>query len=538
MGATLDTRPETDATSHALLCAMREHQVAANRAEMARARAMTALFQQLSADFEARRADDPHFTAPPLTEVVTETQPVTGQTTGRIRADLEAVLLMDAYAPWLAELCDDGRLDLYRAKPVTDALKDDLADHKQARARFLTRIKRWFDKAAHACPDLLNKTIAQIRNHVHYVVTKVLAGEFDERFKKRHTRRRVSSHPTGDGMAALTTETDQVSVRLAEHHLDLLAREARAAGDPRTLDQLRADISIDLLTGRHTNTNTDTGTGGAHGSIAGRWARPIINVTVPIHTLMGLSDEPGRMGEETLPASLVRHIAADPTSTWHRMLTDPARGCLELSTSSYRPTGPIWRQVIAAQPTCFAPTCDRPATESELDHRVPWPQGPTTTSNLGPGCPRDHRAKHAKGASLRKHRDGTLRYTTRAGLTHLITPAEQPGCDDPHTGRLWQRLLDSHPTTAELLDALDLVRHHTHHVDDLEHEARRRAQHADDLRRSYPDATAEDITEWVFGDTQAPPLNHRTDPFWDQPPGEPELSPLATRAGTVPSAQL
>ncbi len=185
-----------------MLCQVREHQVAANRSEMARARTMTALFQQYSTDFEVRRAQDPHFTATPLTELITETQPVTGQSNGRIRADLEAVLLMDAHAPWLAEHCDTGRLDLYRAKPVTDALKDELADHPQARARFLALVKRWFDKAARESPELMNRTITQVRNHVHYVVTKVLSSEFDERFKKRHARRRVTSQPTGDGMAA------------------------------------------------------------------------------------------------------------------------------------------------------------------------------------------------------------------------------------------------------------------------------------------------------------------------------------------------
>ena len=63
----------------------------------------------------------------------------------------------------------------------------------------------------------------------------------------------------------------------------------------------------------------------------GRFARPIINVTVPITTLMGLSDEPGVMaGGTSLPADITRHIATDPDSTWYRLLTDPAGGFLEL----------------------------------------------------------------------------------------------------------------------------------------------------------------------------------------------------------------
>ena len=528
MVATLDAQHQTS-DSYALLCQVREHQIEANRSEMARARTTAKLFQHYSTDFEARRAQDHHFTATPLTELVTEVQPVTGQSTGRIRDDVEAVLLMDAHAPWLAEHCDLGRLDLYRARPVTDALKEDLADHPEARARFLTLLERWFDKAARESPDLLNRTITQVRNHVHYVITKILSSDFDERFKKRHAGRRVSSHPTGDGMAALTIDTDLVSVKKAEHHLDLLARDARASGDPRTLDQLRADLAIDLLTGR----NAGGGGAGDNGSTApGRWSRPIINITVPIQTLMGLSDEPGRMGDQTLPASLVRHVAADPASTWYRMLTDPARGCVELSTHSYRPTAAIWREVVASQPTCFAPTCNRPATEAELDHRDSWPHGPTSTGNLGPGCTRDHHAKHAPGASLRKQADGTLRYTTRSGMTHVITSAEQPTCDDPHVADLWQRLLEAPPTTAELLDAVETVRHFNHQLTDLEAQARRTAEYADSLRRSYPDATEEDVTDWVWGDTEAPPQLRPADVSWDRPPALPDLSPLATATAT------
>ena len=161
---------------------------------------MTAMFQQFASNLEARRADDPHFTAAPLTETITETQPVTGQTPGRIRSEIETVLIIDQHLPWLAEHLDAGRLDLYRAKPVIDAFKEDLADHPEARERFAALMRAWFAKAADLSPDLINKTITQIRNHTHYVVTKVLAGEFDDRFKRRHRRRGVHTQSTGDGM--------------------------------------------------------------------------------------------------------------------------------------------------------------------------------------------------------------------------------------------------------------------------------------------------------------------------------------------------
>ena len=180
---------------------------------------------------------------------------------------------------------------------------------------------------------------------------------------------------------------------------------------------------------------------------------------------MGTSDEPGQMGAQTLPASLVRHVAAEPGSTWHRLLTDPARRAVELSTASYRPTGPIWREVVAAQPVCYSPTCERPTTDCDLDHRVRWPEGSTSTSNLGPACRSHHRARHAPGAGLHQGADGTLRFTTRAGLTHLVSPAEQPRCDDPGAGHAWESLLEIQPNSAEIAEAVDTIRQHRHWVD-------------------------------------------------------------------------
>ncbi|MGN6574455.1 MAG: HNH endonuclease signature motif containing protein [Nocardioides sp.] len=535
----LSTDAAGDTVGRDLLLDTRRLQIEANRCETARARATTRLFQHLKSDVEARRARDPHFTQAPLTETITETQPVTGQTPHKIRTDIETILVADKHLPWLAARLDTGWIDLYRAGPVIDALTDDLAEHPEARGRFSELMKYWFDRAAHDSPDLANKTITQIRNRVHYVLAKVLPSEFDRRFKKRHAARHVSSHSTGDGMAALTIDTDLVSVKLAEHHLDLLARDARSAGDERTLDQLRTDLAVDLLTGRHqagSNTNTDSDSdidSGKRPGVTGtgRWARPIINVTVPYQTLMGISDEPGMMGDQVIPASLVRRLAEDPDSTWYRLLTDSSRRGIELSTTAYAPTGPLWREVVALQPTCYAPTCTRPAAECDLDHRLRYPEGATSSTNLGPGCRPDHRAKHAPGASLHRRSDGRLAYTTRAGLTHLISPAEQPVCDDPTAGELWEKLAQQAPGTAELLDALEQVRHHGERgLDDLETQALERARERRHLRASYPHATDEDLDHWVYGDAEeheTPPITRFAPIAWDSAPEE-ELTPLAS----------
>jgi hypothetical protein len=169
------------------------------------------------------------------------------------------------------------------------------------------------------------------------------------------------------------------------------------------------------------------------GGPIGSYARPVINVTVPLSTLLGLDDHPGVLsGGQPIPADLARHIAADPTSTWYRMLTDPHGRFLELSTTSYQPTAPIWRTTVARDQTCIWPTCRRPATTVDLDHRTPYPAGATSTGNLQALCRRHHTLKHTAGYHVERNPDGSYTWTTRHGST-LHTPAtEQPVSSWPH----------------------------------------------------------------------------------------------------------
>ena len=129
-------------------------------------------------------------------------------------------------------------------------------------------------------------------------------------------------------MAQLDINATVDKVRLAEHRLTHAARQRRREGDERTIAQLKSDLAIDLLTGCGEAVPTPT------------YARPIINLTVPAQTVMGLSDDPGVLAgghrgprrpgpRDRRPPR--RHLAA-------AMLTDPAGRMVELSTTSYQPT--------------------------------------------------------------------------------------------------------------------------------------------------------------------------------------------------------
>ena len=118
-------------------------------------------------------------------------------------------------------------------------------------------------------------------------------------------------------------------------------------------------------------------------------------MTIPIDSLAGLSDTPGTLsGYGILPADLVQRLAAGDTR-WRHILTDRATGAvLDVGTWSYRPPTALDRHVRTRDVTCRFPGCTVPARECDLDHLIPFPDGPTSAQNLHALCRRHHRLKH------------------------------------------------------------------------------------------------------------------------------------------------
>lgn len=302
------------------------------------------------------------------------------------RHQLNVALFLSEHLPGVWKLCLQGALDRYRATTIADIARlrlDDPADWARLAERlapFLSRHLRSYDDLGVA---LVTCTVTQLRNKLNYE-TRVLRPADDE-FAKQLSDRAVRAHEFEDGMAQLSVTSSVDQVRLARHRLHLTAKELRSRGDERTIEQLMADVALDLIIGRAPDLPVP------------RYARPIVNVTVSLETIAGLRDDPGQLsGGAVIPADLARAIATSEGATWHRLLTDPIGGPVALSTKSYQPTDTIWRYVVATGPTCSHAGCDRPAVECELDHVVPWPLGPTSTDNLEPLCKRHHKAKHAR----------------------------------------------------------------------------------------------------------------------------------------------
>jgi hypothetical protein len=156
--------------------------------------------------------------------------------------------------------------------------------------------------------------------------------------------------------------------------------------------------------------------------------RPAVQVSVALSTLLGLDEQPGDLaGYGPIPASIARHLAADPTGTWRRLLTDEHGRLLDYGRTTYRPPTDLSDFVIARDRTCQFPNCNRPAGSCELDHRRAWTQGGTTSAdNIDALCSRHHHTKH--DAAWRTHRepDGATTWTSPTGHHYRKPPDTYP----------------------------------------------------------------------------------------------------------------
>ena len=512
-------------SDHDLLAGALADQRAENRLAARRLARLYEFRRRRGSTHAARKADDPHFTLTPLRETVVEAGELWGQIAGKVQSDIRLVRTLVDSLPEIWALCTDGRLEVYHAQLIAEAVvaAELTAEQRTALVRLLAA---WLTRSIPADPErcgLVRRNSRQIRNKLSYELNKTKPKDAEASFAQAHAHRRTRAcTERGDGMGSLVVDATVTDVQRTQHRLTLIAQALRGQGDERTLDQLRADVAVDLLLGRvvvdeagHASTEVAdlvTGELAVRRFPTCNAARPVLNVTVPVTTVMGLADDPGVLsGGTVVPAGLVRMLAADPDCTWYRMLTDEDGRCVELSTRSYQPTEPIFRRVVAEAVTCFRSHCSRPATECELDHKTVWPLAGTSTANLHPACRSDHRAKHARGFGLIENPDGSWSFQTKAGFTHRAGPAEQPRVTSWPDGSLFGFQF----TATEFLNILTRLRDEADAV-----HAGVDARYAEEklwacYRASYPEASDDDIDAWVH----AEPADHD-----DAPPAAPPIT--------------
>lgn len=223
-------------------------------------------------------------------------------------------------------------------------------------------------------------------------------------------RRRVELLPArDDGIGCLRVTGPAPEILALARRLDAAARAVQAAQrsalaageappvDPRgtvaetAIPASLALIQYDLLGGAALDTD----------GVQVPQPRFRLNLTVPVLTLLGGSEEPGMLeGTIPIPAAMARELAGQ-CETWYRVLTDPCSGTfLPLPADRYAPTRAMLEHLRLRNTTCAVPGCTRPtswASEAdhieEYDHEDPERGGLTEIENLHLLCWQHHRAK-------------------------------------------------------------------------------------------------------------------------------------------------
>ncbi|MFQ5516661.1 MAG: DUF222 domain-containing protein [Acidimicrobiia bacterium] len=297
-----------------------------------------------------------------------------------------------------------GDIDLRRAKTIaygTEHLPVNLA-------------RRVVDRIIDSVPGL---TTGQLAARIRRLCVQTDPTDAQRRYDEALAERRVVSEPTTSGTAhLLALDLPPQRVAAITRRITRIAHSLRTGAETRSVDQIRADILLDLLQG----TDTTTSRGGS---------KAVVDIQVDLETLTRLADTPGELaGYGPVIADIARQTAEQQDEAeWRYTVTHPdTRQPIANGVTRRRPTTRQRRTVEARNPTCIFPGCRMPATGCDLDHTIPWAQGgPTTISHMAPLCRHDHTIRH-HGWTYQPLPNGNHRWTTRLGHIYTTTRCRPP----------------------------------------------------------------------------------------------------------------
>jgi hypothetical protein len=379
----------------------------------ARARLGSWIDAELYADIEAvsgsvaEELDDLWEGASPDPEIVgnataSEVQAALSLTRRSADIHVELAFLLCERLPRVWEALHAGLIDLPRARILSDLTMP------------LPR-----DLARQVCDNALERasssTTGQLRAHLGRLIISVDPAAAQERYEQKLDERRVFSEQGEDGTANLMgLNLPPAETSRAMRRINRLARTLKARGDKRRIDQIRADILLDLLTGK--------------GQPNGSSDRGVVEIRVDMTTLAGIDDEPAEIpGWGHVLADVARQIVDEASDAeWRIIPVDENGQPIGVVTTQRRPTTVQKRIVETRNPTCVFPGCRMPATECDLNHETPWAQAHRTTiRELGPLCRHNHIDHHRHRWKLKQIRPGVYEWTSPLGQPYIVEP-ERP----------------------------------------------------------------------------------------------------------------
>ncbi len=343
----------------------------------------------------------------------------------RTAQDLIAEARLLAELPALAEAMRAGVVRLPHARVLLDEL---LALQTAVALRVLDAV----------LPRVADRTPAQLRRVVRAAVIRADADAAERRRREAVRDREVFVRPESDGMALLGA---RLTAEQAMTAYALIDARAKAYRDGRPADLARSDAFLDLLRA-----------GSGHASGSGSAPLVHVDVVVSIETALGESDEPAQLqgygaitaghARELLGDAVLRQVSVDqhglvvavadqavPVAGREQlhdalaaMRAQPVQPAGDDTEPGYRPSAGLRRLVTRAYPACTFPACSTPASRCDLDHRIPWPHGPTSSRGLHPLSRKHHRAKQA-GWTPHPQPDGSTTWTSPCGRRYRTPPA-------------------------------------------------------------------------------------------------------------------
>ncbi|GAB7066813.1 DUF222 domain-containing protein [Mycobacterium hodleri] len=233
----------------------------------------------------------------------------------------------------------------------------------------------------------------------------------------------------GSGLATVLATLFAHDAKVFEARLKNLAATVCPA-DPRTADQLRADAygAIGNGTDRMACLCGNDDCAAIDGEKPPLFDKPLRDLTLT----EVMTPTPGRFaklrpaastGGQFLPGAVACRAAIGATIT---QVVHPGQAPPE---NRYRPSKKLADFIRCRDMTCRFPGCRVPASQTDVDHTIPWPHGPTAASNLKCICRRHHLLKTFWGGENcwreRQLDDGTVIWTAPDGREYITTPGSR-----------------------------------------------------------------------------------------------------------------
>ena len=336
--------------------------------------------------------------------------------TGRAANQVLSLAVALRRLPLTSRALTAGEIDLPRAMVIADEVSGLGSEHAAAVEQAIIG----------AAPG---HTTGQVRAATRRAVIAADPRAARKRKERALQDARVERWDEHAGTAALAgRDLPPASVLAADQNLSALARQLKGAGAPGTLDQLRAQVYLALLTGAPVGSLTPAGPGTAAEMAPGPDDGPGspgdpprdaggVNLTMPLATWLGLSDAPGNAaGYGPLDADDSRAIADAMAAR------ADAKWCLTLTDSQGRPV---------------AHGCARtgpPPGQRHIQRPTGPPGNPGSGSRGGPpGMPRDGPGSGTSPVSTA--RDGPGSGTSLAGAPRDGPRPGQPSRPGTHAAR-------------------------------------------------------------------------------------------------------